>query len=527
MTLLRLLARRHRLMLSAWLLLLIGMTAGTVSAYQSTYQTVQQRQVATALAQHNAATTLMYGNLASPGTPALLFTWEIGAFGTILAAIMAVIVTVAVTRTTEDDGTLELLRSCGIDPRTPLHAALQLLSIIAGLLAAGCTVAVGAATGHVDSVTWLGAAMFGGVIGLTFLLFAAQTLVAAQILPSGTSARVLGFAAVGAAFGTRALADTQHIGWLNWCTPLGLRATTRPFLQDRWWALVVNLGAVVVLAGIAQVLAGRREYRAGLLRRRGSHDARLHVRSTIGFLTRLQRRSVLTWIIATAGIGTLFSAMGSGVVQQSQDNDLGGFLAAQLGTGDPVAGYFAYTGTTVGLVVSAFAILSVSRSRHDEQTGLTDHILAVGVRRWMPLLGQLAVTAAASLVILTVTGACSALVAPTVIASPHVAARAFTYIVGQWPATMVLAGCAALLAGRWPRWTGAAWLPLIAGGGLALLGDLLSVPARIRDAGMFQHVPDIAGPHPHPYSQLVLLAAGAAAAVLGVTGTTRRDVQAG
>ena len=45
-----------------------------------------------------------------------MFAWEIGAFATILAAIMAVLVAVALTRAAEDDGTLELLRSCGVDP---------------------------------------------------------------------------------------------------------------------------------------------------------------------------------------------------------------------------------------------------------------------------------------------------------------------------------------------------------------------------------------------------------------------------
>ena len=45
MTLTRLLVRRHRLALTSWLLLLIGLSAGTVSAYQNTYATEQQRRL--------------------------------------------------------------------------------------------------------------------------------------------------------------------------------------------------------------------------------------------------------------------------------------------------------------------------------------------------------------------------------------------------------------------------------------------------------------------------------------------------
>jgi hypothetical protein len=33
--------------------------------------------MATELTQHDAASTLMYGALAAPGSPALMFTWEL------------------------------------------------------------------------------------------------------------------------------------------------------------------------------------------------------------------------------------------------------------------------------------------------------------------------------------------------------------------------------------------------------------------------------------------------------------------
>ena len=87
--LLALMVRRHRVLIASWVVLLVALTSATVSAYQSTYSTPEQRRTATELAQHDAATTLMYGHLADPGSAALMFTWEIGAIATILAAIMA------------------------------------------------------------------------------------------------------------------------------------------------------------------------------------------------------------------------------------------------------------------------------------------------------------------------------------------------------------------------------------------------------------------------------------------------------
>ena len=191
----RLMVRRHRLMITSWLVLLIALSGATVSAYQSTYATPEQRRAATELAQHNAASNLLYGRLADPGTPAQMFGWEIGAFVTILAAVMAVLVATALTRATEDDGTLELERSCGIDPRVPLRAACTVLLIVAATLALGCAVALGLSVGHVDAVTWPGAVAFGAVVGLTFLVTGVLTVVLAQVAPTAAGTRVLGFAA--------------------------------------------------------------------------------------------------------------------------------------------------------------------------------------------------------------------------------------------------------------------------------------------------------------------------------------------
>jgi hypothetical protein len=337
-----------------------------------------------------------------------------------------------------------------------------MLGGIAAILALGCTAGVGLAVGHVDAVTWSGAAAFGTVVGLTFLTIGVLAVVLAQVAATPGGARVLGFAAVGVAFGIRALADTRHAGWLNWLTPLGLRAVVGPIAENRWWPLAASLVVVLALAWFATFLADRREYDAGLIRRRDLRSARLNVHSCLGLTARLARQSILIWTVAVACIGTLFTAMGSGVVQQSQQDDLGGFLGSQLGTGNPIAGYFGYFGTVVGMTVTSFAVLSVLRGRQDEVDGLTDHVLATGVRRWAPLAWQVAVTAGGSLAILVVTGVLSALVAPTVMDGPDIAVRAFTYIIGQWPATMVAAGWTALLIGLWARLTWLACSPWVA-----------------------------------------------------------------
>jgi ABC-2 type transport system permease protein len=317
------------------------------------------------------------------------------------------------------------------------------------------------------------------------------------------------------------------VGWLNWLTPLGLRATVRPFAENRWWPLAAYVVVVLALGWFATFVSDRREYGAGLIRRRDLRGTRLNIQSCLGLTARLARQPILTWTVAVASLGMLFSAMGAKVVQQSQRGDLGGFLGSQLCTGNPVAGYFGYFGIVVGMAVTSFAVLSVLRDRQDEVDGLTEHVLATGARRWAPLAGQVAVTAVGTLIILVVTGVLSALVAPTVINGPDVAVRAFSYTIGQWPAAMVAAGWTAFLIGFRPRLTWLAWLPLIVGGVLALLGQLLGIPQSVRDFGVFQHVPDIASPSPDVRGLLILLTVSVVAFLLGLAGITRRDITTG
>ncbi|WIM93044.1 hypothetical protein ACTOB_005009 [Actinoplanes oblitus] len=219
--------------------------------------------------------------------------------------------------------------------------------------------------------------------------------------------------------------------------------------------------------------------------------------------------------------------MGSGTVEQQRRDQVGGFLGAQLTGTDPAAGYLSYCGTVVGIIASTFAILSVLAGGRAEQIGLTELLLATGIRRWTPLAAQAAVTAVASAVILTVTGALTALTAPAAIDGDSIAGRSLVYIVGQWPATIAMIGCATLVVGALPRLAALAWLPLLVSSVLALLGDLLAIPARMRQLGFFRHLPDIATGGSPVVALLVLAGAGAVLALLGTAAIGRRDLQPG
>ncbi|GLY38147.1 hypothetical protein Amsp01_041710 [Amycolatopsis sp. NBRC 101858] len=136
---------------------------------------------------------------------------------------------------------------------------------------------------------------------------------------------------------------------------------------------------------------------------------------------------------------------------------------------------------------------------------------------------QSTVTAGGSLLIFAATGALGALVAPAVIDGPDVAVHAFTYMIGQWPATLAVTGWTALLVGLRLRLGWLAWVPLFVGATFALLG----IPQHGRDFGVFQHMPDVVAPNPDFRAQLVLIAFAGGALLIDLAGASRRDATAG
>jgi hypothetical protein len=151
-------------------------------------------------------------------------------------------------------------------------------------------------------------------------------------------------------------------------------------------------------------------------------------------------------------------------------------------------------------------------------------ILAGGIRRWTPLVCQVAVTAVGCAVILTTTGVVSAIFASRFSDGSDVAIRAFAYTVGQWPAAMAMAGWTALVVGCLPRATWLSWVPLVAGGAIALIGELLGLPQSIRDLGPFQHIPDVTSSGTYVHALLVLVALAVCTSLLSAMGIARRDI---
>lgn len=524
-TVLMLFWRRNRGWTLAGVLIGGGLSAAALPAYASTYATDQARTAAVVAAQRDAAAVVLYGRLGSPGTAAQLFSWELGTFLTLMAAVMAVLLAVRLTRRLDEDGTLELLRGSGLSPHTPAVAAAAALAATGVLVGLACSLAVGVHSGTVAGVDWTGASVLGLIVALTFTVVGMLTAVIAQLVPTSRVAASLTGTLVGVAVVIRAVADTGRVTWLQWLSPMALRAVARPFDGNRVLGLAPALIETLVLAGVAIAVAQRRELNASLLHT-GSHRAsRLRVHTPFGLVQRLTQAR-LAWTAALLAVGGMgLALLGSGTIDSARRGRIdGGFLAAQVTGGDPVRQYFVYSGTVLALVLSAVLVTLVTHTISDETSGLAENVRATGVRLAALLGAHLLVALAGSLVILALSGAATALVAERIISGDGIFGAAFHGIVDQWPAVAVVIVGAGIVSATIPRAPWLAWLPLALGGALTMVGGVLRLPRRVIDLSMFGHTPSGVALTTGAFPQLLLVGLAAAGISLALATIGHRDL---
>ena len=519
--LLRLLARRYAAWTMTWVVVVSVVVVATVPSYVSTYPDQAARLAAVELAQNNGATTLLYGLLPGTGSPAQLFGWEIGAFVTLLVAVLGLLLAVRLTRGAEQEGTVEIVRAAGLGRLAPLSATFVVLVAVSALLGLASAAGVGFRAGQVDGIDWPGSLAFGSVVALTFMLIALVTVVAAQLLPTAWSARVAGALVVAGSFAVRAAADTQHQAWLNWVTPLGLRATVQPFTANRLLPLVVASVVAILVAAVAAVLEHFREFGGSFVRASTISVQRARVSSPIGLAWHLGRATTAWWVAGIAVGGALFTAMGSSVVETARQGGLsGGFLKAQLGNGDPVSAYFGYIASLVAMIVVTFGALAIIEAATEERRGPGEYLRATGVSAARALAGHLGVGLIGSALALVAAAVLVAVVAPHAVSGGGVSGEAFRQVLGEWSGVLVLVGPVVLCAGWAPRLVWLSWFPIAAAVVLALLGRLVGLPQAVIDLGPFS-------PDHGVLVTLVRLTIFGLTVGLGMWAAGRRDVRLG
>ncbi|MGW4011398.1 ABC transporter permease [Streptomyces sp. NPDC004763] len=512
-TLLRFALRRDRVLIPVWVGVNALMVLSMPGTIKGLYGTAAERADLMRQMETNASLRALVGPVFDDGLGALT-AWRVGLYAGALAAVMSLLIVVRHTRDEEESGRQEVVASGMVGRRAPLTAALLAAAVANAVLA--LLIAVGLA-GHGAA----GALALGLGVGGVGMLFATMAAILAQLTESARLARGLTAAVLGGAFVLRAAGDSatdDGSSVLTWVSPLGWLENVRAFADERWWVLLLLVGAAAVQGVVAYTLAGRRDLGMSFLPTRpGPAAGRLRTAGALAW--RLQRGSVLGWSIGFFAAGVVYGGMTEGAADLVGDNEQAREIIERMGGQAGLTDAFvsAMVGM-LGLIAALYVVASVLRLSGEETSGRAEPVLAgaVGRLRW----------AAGHLVIAFGGAALIMLLAGLGFAAGY--GRDFGAILGaclvQLPAVWVIGGAAVLLHGLLPRAAVAAWA--VAGAVLLLgwVGPALDVPQTVLDLSPFGHLPKLPGGEMSWSPVLVLVLIAAALVAAGLAGLRRRDL---
>jgi ABC-2 type transport system permease protein len=520
--LLRFMLRRDRVRFPAWVLGLVLFMSYFVTALPQIYATPEDIR---------AIAPLMRGPMGAlfggPGygmdDPHLehLLAGLYGVYILLGAGLMSVLTVIRHTRTEEHSGRAELIRSNVVGRHAQLTAALTLTALM-NLVVVALIGVLMTGQGFDATGSWLFAVSVGAV-GLSFAGVAATT---AQLSEYPRAAAGAGGAALGAAFGLRALGDmtSEHGNALSWLSPIGWAQQTAPYVLDRWWPLLISVAFAALMAALGYTLSTRRDLAAGLVPPRpGPARAAPWLRGPLALAWRLHRAQVVGWTIALVIAGGAYGAF-TGPALDVFDDAPEELLVVMGGTENITAGFLGVLALSFGLAVAVYAVLAAQAVRAEEVSGRAEPVLSTAVSRQRWLGTHLGVAAVGSLWLLVAAGLATGTGAALSVGDSSMVMELVIASVAFAPAVWVVLALGALLYGLAPRVLPAVWALVVYALVVGFFGPLLDLPDVAPWFSPFEHVGDypsepVAG---GGLAVLTLLAAGILAA--GLAMFRRRDI---
>lgn len=528
--LLRLQARRDRVVLSIWVLGLALLVFATTSSVGAEYGDEQSREGVLGIALVTPALIALRGvpDGASLGST---IWFQIFTFLAFAIGLMNTFLAVRHGRQDEERGRRELVLAGAVNRTSPLVATLVLgfiANLVLALLSTGAFVAAG-----LDPA---GAVRAGLTFGATGLAFLGIGVLVSQLAATSRGANGIAAAIVGLAYALRAWGDatgkadldrlTIDAGWQSWLTPIGWGEQVFPFTRGVMWPLLLSLALGVVTAAVALVVQSRRDLGASLLpERAGPARGRLHTIPGLGW--RLQWPGLLGWVVGAGALGLVAANLANVAKDAVLDNPQIQAVLQSLAGGseqpDLVTLFIVAIMQIVGMLAAAVGIQGVLRLREEETGGTAEQVLAGPTSGWTVLLSAVLIGTVSVVAVLAVTSGAEAL-SFLLVGLPDAAAHTLGEGLVVLPAALVFVGVAALAVAIMPRASVAvSWAVFGAAAIIGLFGALLQLPDEVLHASPWGNVPAI--PIEEWTGIVVLTAVAVGLVVLAAIAYRRRDLK--
>lgn len=522
--LLRLALRRDRLQLPLWIAGLGGMIVASALSVPNIYDSAEKVAGYAATVGASPVSYLMSGRQAAIDTIGGITANEISQIAQLGICLMVTFQVVRHTRSEEETGRAELLRSTVVGRHAATLAALS-YAVLTALLIGGLTgvAMLAAGLGGTGSLT------YGAGLSLLGICYAVVALVAAQLSASVRGAFGIAGAAIALGYLVRGLGAMQDNA-LVWLSPFGWAQLMNAFGSERWWPAVLLVVATAGLLALAAYLTAHRDFGGGLLQpRRGHPRASQALGTPFGLALRLQRGMLMGWAIGLFVLALVYGAVIPTIPDLVDSNpNIGQYLGASADAEEAlIDAFLRYILLFMAVVSTGFAVSSVLRLRSEEESGRAEAVLATGVSRTGWVAATVAVAGLGSLVLVTLMGLGLAVGYGLGMGEWDQFATQVAGQLAYLPGVLVVAAFAVAVAGLLPSRSVLAWLLVAAVFFQTMLGETLRLPDAVDAVSPFWHLPGVPDEPFDPMPGLVELTLAVALTLLGLWGFRRRDLTSG
>ncbi|MDQ0430707.1 ABC-2 type transport system permease protein [Planomicrobium stackebrandtii] len=522
-TLMRFVLRRDRLRLPIWLLSFAAISAIIALAFVGLYQNAEERQ-AMAETMRNPAMTAMVG----PGygldnyTVGAMTAHEMLLMTAVVVGLMSILLVTRHTRTDEEDGRIEMIRSLPVGRLSNLLSILLVLigaNIVLALLTAFSLTVLG-----IESMDFEGSLVYGSALGASGMIFAGVAAVCAQLSPNSRNTLGLSIAVLLFAYMIRAIGDVTNEA-LSWISPLNWILRSEAYVNNYWWPILMTVAGALLLMVLALYLNSIRDLGSGFLPSRpGKGKASKSLLSPFGLALRLQRTGLIAWGAGILLIGASYGSVLGDLESFFEDIDLMQQMIAQS------AG-FSLTEQFIPVLMAVMAILgtipvlmAILKLKTEEKNGRLEHILSRAVSRNRLMGSYLAMAIVTGFIMLSLAALGLGLVGNAMMEEQLPLGMFYSAGLAYLPAMLAMIGVAMLLIGWAPNAASTVWLYLAFSFFVIYLGGLFQFPEWVAKLTPYGYVSEIPIEEMDFLNAGILIVVAAVLMMIGVIGFNRRDI---
>ncbi|MCL2084249.1 MAG: ABC transporter permease [Oscillospiraceae bacterium] len=471
-SLIRFILRRERVISAVWVVLLVLFSAGLAPGINGMFPDDASRSQF-ALSYDNPVMISMMGPAygIENYTPGAMYTGMMLLWVAITACVMNIFFVVRHTRADEERGRVEVVRSLPTGRLANLNATMVSAVIINAVIA--LLIGFGLAAAGIESIDLAGGMLFGALVGLAGLVFAALAALFSQLSSSAGGAMGMSFLALGGLYLLRGAGDMQGSDAISCISPLGLILRSQAYIQNRLWPVFILVLEVIIISAAAYKLNSIRDMDQGFIAAKpGRKEAKPGLLSPLGLAYRLMRTMLIAWIITMlmlgASYGSVIGEIGSFVGDSPEYLTVIG-IPPEIADGmtdadkqDIISSYFGLFVNSIMALICIVPLLNAAmKPRSEEREGRSEHVLSRVVSRVKYLAGYISISYAASVLfpIATALGLYSSVAAVSGDSIPpsfelgSLLKANLAYLPAMW----VIIGAAVLAVGLFPKASGAIW----------------------------------------------------------------------